>query len=136
MHTIIRRTLVALELLVGTLALLGGIALLVRTDGSLLRLDVAAMGGVFKTFLWPGVVLSALGVLQLAAAWEMVKHMHLATTLSALAGGCLVLWVAAQMIFIGPLSIQQALFTLIGVVMYTLAMELVHEGEGPHWLPD
>ena len=135
MHNQIRKAIIALELLVGVCALFGGAALLIRTDGSLLRFDVASMNGVFTSFFWPGLVLTALGALQTLAAWEMRKHTRYATTLSAAAGAATVFWIAAQVVFVGPLSPQQVFFTLVGLALYTLAMELVHEGEGPHWLP-
>ena len=130
-----RKVILGLEAFVAVTALVGGALLMARPDGGLLKLDVAIMNGTFSSFTIPGVLLFALGALQALAAWLMARGSRYDTALSAFAGAILTLWIAAQMIFIGVGSVQQILFAAIGFAIYSLAMDLVHEGHGPHWLP-
>jgi hypothetical protein len=130
----IRRTLVALQLFLALCALLGGAALVARPDGSLLHLDLAQLHS-FTDYFIPGVVLLGLGMLNAVGAWLMAKERYLDTTVAAASGGTTVLWVAVQIIFMGPITVQQVFFGFIGFIVYSLATELVHEGHGPGWLP-
>lgn len=131
----IRRALIVLQVFIALCALAGGTALVARPDGSLLHLDVAQLHAAFTTYFYPGVALLGLGMLSAVGAWLMANELYLDTTVSAASGGTVVLFVAMQVIFMGPITAQQLFFGLIGFVVYSLATELVHEGHGPGWLP-
>ena len=132
----IRKTILGLEAFTAICAVVGGALLVAKPDGSLLHLDIALARGVFASWLIPGALLVGLGGLQATAAAVMVKGSRYDTALSAFAGAMLTLWIAAQVVFIGLGSAQQFLFAAIGFAIFSLAMELVHEGHGPHWLPE
>lgn len=131
-----RKAILGLETFVAMCALVGGTMLVIRPSGALLGLEVTQMHGVFLDYSVPGALLLGLGLLQALAAWLMQRGSRYDTALSAFAGAMLFLWIAAQVVFIGLGSPQQLIFAAIGFAIYAMAMELVHDGHGPHWLPD
>jgi hypothetical protein len=132
----LRKWIQVLELFVSVSAVIGGALLVARPDGSLLKLDVGLSEGTFASWLIPGVLLIGLGFVHAGAALLMQRKNRYDTTLSAFAGAVLVIWIAAQVVFIGFTGpLLQVFMVAIGFMIYTLAMELVHEGQGPGWLP-
>lgn len=64
MKRIILLTILAIEGLGG---ILGGILLAIAPDGHLMQIPVTVMHGTFSNFLIPGIILTGMGVLTLAA---------------------------------------------------------------------
>lgn len=124
-HDRARRVLVGLELVTGAAALAGGILLVVRPDGSLLRADPAALTyGPFTDWRIPGILLGMLvGVgLLVAGRWQVRGGWH-ARELSILAGLGLVLFELTELGWIGfqPLEVM---FALVGTFIAALAWRL------------
>src|SRR4051812_36907558 len=131
----LRKVIVGLEMFVALTALVGGVLLVARPDGGLLHLDIALARGVFSSWLVPGILLACLGALQSTAAYVMLRGSRYDATLSAFAGAMLCIWIGAQVIFIGFASVHQLVMITVGFAIFSLAMDLVHEGHGPGWLP-
>ena len=129
---IARRFIIALEIIVGVLAVGGGIALIASPQGLILGFDIAMLHGVFRSFLIPGLALVAMGVLHLAAAWLTYWRSLWDHVVSSAAGAALILWISIQVVLIGFTNWTQPVFFLVGNVIFYLATELWREGEGPH----
>jgi hypothetical protein len=112
------RTLGATELLVAACAVVAGVLLLIRPDGSLLAADPEVLTTTpFDDWRIPGIVLAALvggGFLIAGAAeWRAVRA---ASALSAAAGTGLVGFEIVQMALIGWHALQPIMMT-VGVLM-------------------
>ncbi len=127
-----RRIIIVLELIVGVLAVAGGVALIARPNGTVLGFDVSMLHQVFESFLVPGISLVAMGLLNLAAALMTWRRFMWDHVLSAVAAGALVLWISVQVAVEGFDNWTQPMFFAIGTVVFYLATELWREGEGPH----
>jgi hypothetical protein len=129
---IARRLIIVLEVIIGLLALAGGIALLIDPSGGLLHFSPALLHGVFRTFEVPAVVLLAMSVLFFVAAWATHRRYLWDHVISTAAGAVLILWISVQVVLIGFHDWTQAVFFLLGTAIFYLATELWREGEGPH----
>jgi hypothetical protein len=129
---IARRLIIVLEVVVGVLALAGGIALIIQPSGALLHFSPAMLHGVLHTFEWPGLVLLAMSALFFVAAWATHRRYLWDHVVSTAAGAVLILWISVQVVLIGFHDWSQAVFFLVGTAIFYLATELWREGEGPH----
>jgi len=127
-----RRFIIALELIVGVLALFGGIALVVEPSGGVLGFDTTMLHGIFQSFRWPGVALIGMGLLHFAAAWTELRGWLWDHVLSAAAGVALILWISVQVVIIGFHDWTQPVFFLLGNALLYMATEMWRLGEGPH----
>jgi hypothetical protein len=109
-------TLIFLHVFLGLNGLLGGGALMLKPDGSLLQMPLSNMQGApFADFTWPGLLLFLfLGVYPLAVAyclwkvpsWEWpqainpFKQMHWSWAGSLAAGVIAIVWIAVQVLWI------------------------------------
>jgi hypothetical protein len=119
------RALVTLELGTGSAALVGGVLLVVRPDGSLLQADAAALeGSPFTDWRVPGVLLGTLvgGGFLLAGRWQWARK-RLARRLSMLAGAGLVAFEAAEVVWLGFQPLE-AVFAVVGLAVVVLARRL------------
>jgi menaquinone-dependent protoporphyrinogen oxidase len=119
-----RRVLGALALLVGFAAVAGGLALIVRPDGSLLRFPADTLdASPFSTFLVPGLVLCAVIGLANVVAGVLVLRDAGGAGPAAFAGGALLFgWIVAQMMFLGTANALQLVFLAIAVAMMGLSL--------------
>ena len=120
------RTLVALECFTGCAAVVGGVLLATRPDGSLLAAKLSALSGSpFSDWRVPGILLAALvGVgFLLAAEWQRRRLRH-ARELSIFAGLGLLTFELIELAWIGfqPLEV---VFGLVGVAVVILAARQV-----------
>jgi len=115
--------LVTLEFATGTFALVGGILLIARPDGSLLRADRAALSGSpFGDWRVPGVLLFVLvGFGFLLAAECQRRRLRGARALSIVAGTGLVAFEIAELAWIGFQPLELA-FAAVGVAVVVLAV--------------
>src|SRR5439155_15253169 len=96
-----RRIMILLELIVGVLALGGGAALVAAPSGRMLGFDVAMLHGTFRDFLWPGLCLIGMGLVQLFAAWATWRRVLWDHVASTAAGAVLILWISVQVVLVG-----------------------------------
>jgi hypothetical protein len=97
------RALLILEYFVGITALVGGLMLVARPDGSLLQAKMSALsGGPFEDWRVPGILLATLvgGEFLFAAEWQR-RSLPLARELSILAGAGLVGFELSELVQIG-----------------------------------
>lgn len=129
-----KRPRALIQLLVGTgvLAVLGGVALVARSDGRWLGLSLELLDHTpFGSYLLPGVVLAVVvGGTQLWAGrsvWRLQPgHLSHAAIAAALLGG----WIAAQALMVGPVWLQLPFF-VIALCELMLVGAAVPRAEGP-----
>lgn len=128
-----KRPRALLQLLVGTgvLAVLSGLALVVRSDGRWLRLPIELLDHTpFGSYLIPGLVLAGVvGGVQLWAGrsvWRLQPgHLSHAAIAAAILGG----WIAAQALMVGPVWLQLPFF-VIAIVELMLVGAAVPRADG------
>jgi hypothetical protein len=118
--------LVALEYVIGVTALVGGLILAMRPDGSLLRAKLSALSGSpFRDWRVPGILLAMLvgGGFLLAAEWQR-RHLPHARGLSIFAGVGLIAFEISELAWIG-LQPLEVIFGLVGATVVVLAVRQV-----------
>jgi hypothetical protein len=116
------RLLVGLELGTAATAVVGGVLLAVRPDGSLLHADLVALtGSPFSDWRLPGLLLATLvgGGFTAAGTREWLRGRH-ARELSLVAGLGLVCFELAELAWIGFQPLE-AVFALVGGTVCVLA---------------
>lgn len=84
----------------------------------------------FSDYLIPSLILMfVVGGTFLGAAFAVFARLPSARRLSAAAGVVVLLWIAAQVIIIGPVSWLQPVMVLVGVLVFMLARELPRPSE-------
>ncbi|MCU1613628.1 MAG: hypothetical protein JWO98_1168 [Frankiales bacterium] len=114
--------MIGLELGTGAAALVGGVLLAVRPDGSLLDAPGTALSGSpFSDWRLPGLLLATLvgGGFSATGTWQWRRGRH-ARDLSLLAGSGLVCFELVELSWIGFQPLE-AVFTLVGVTVCALA---------------
>lgn len=104
-----RWILATLCLVVGVSAVLGGLALAIRPDGSLLQMPTSVLDHtMFASFLAPGLLLAGvIGAWQLVTAALVIRQSEHADLAGLLAGGSLTLWIVAQMFLLRSMNALQ-----------------------------
>lgn len=105
----------------GAGALLGGIFLIARPDGALMDMPVDIMHGAFRNFLIPGIILFALGILNVFAFVSVLRRKPEDWFMAALALGGFVIWFTVEIIILHALSwlhIMWGLPVLWGCIMW------------------
>lgn len=114
-----RLPLVALCLAAGLSAIVGGTALTVRPDGSLLRMPLSLLDHTpFHDFFLPGLLL--LLVIGLGNIWAGVAHFRrsdYASLVSLFSGGALVIWMLVQMIMLRSFNWPEAMYLILGIAI-------------------
>lgn len=120
----------ALEFVVGVAAVIGGLLMIIQSDGRLLGMNPRMLGTApFGDYLLPGILLVVLigGAMLLSAylTWAKARTAH---TISTLAGLLLILWVIIEYAYMGYWWLQ-AVVGVIGLLIISLAlMDLAQEG--------
>lgn len=124
----VRRALVALLTLIGLNAVVAGYLFARRPDGSALGIPHDWLAGTpFADYRIPGLILFALGVLHLYAAFAAYRRHAASWFWAGLCGGSMVVWIAVQAALMGstrhPMqTILQATVLAIGLATGLLAL--------------
>jgi hypothetical protein len=124
------RTLIALELAVGVSAVLGGLALVVRPDGSLLQAKRSVLAGTpFSDWRVPGLLLATLvGGGSLLAAGALWRRVGSARVLALLVATGVVAFELVEWLTIGFQPLE-AIVAALEAAMFVLAWRV---GSLPH----
>ena len=120
------RVLVALEYITGITALVGGVLLATRPDGSLLQAKVSALSGSpFSDWRVPGILLAVFvgfGFL-FAAEWQH-RSLPRAPDLSIVAGVGLIAFEITELVWIGFQPLEM-IFGVVGAAVVALSVRQV-----------
>jgi hypothetical protein len=118
------RLCVAFLVLLGLGALAGGIALLVKPDGSVMHLDVALLAGSpFTDFTVPALILGGLfGIGSFVVAGLGLAHLRLAPFLAFAIGCGQMIWIVVELAIIKELSVLHPTFFAIGLLIAASAV--------------
>ena len=119
---------------IGIAAIGGGAMLVAKPSGESLGLTTSMMSG-FTSFLIPGALLIAFGVLQLGAALWTSRPGSAGLVASQMGGGFLVLWIAFESALVKPIHPLQVVGLLLGALIFMIAHELHHEEPHTPLLP-
>jgi hypothetical protein len=110
--------------LLGVGALAGGIALMMRPDGSVMQFDVQLLvGSPFSDFLVPGLILGGLfGVGSLVVAVMGVRRSRLAPFLAFAIGCAQMIWITVELAIIQELSFLHPMCFALGLVIAASAV--------------
>lgn len=110
---------VSFLVLLGVGALAGGIALVAKPDGSIMRFDLALLAGSpFSDYLVPGLILGGLfGIGSLAVAGMGMRRMLLAPFLAFAIGCGQMIWIVVELAIIREFSFLHPTCFAIGLVI-------------------
>jgi hypothetical protein len=118
-----RIALVALEVLMGLAAVGGGLDL-VLTNGQVIRMPAGLLeGSPFGSYFVLGLVLSAVGMANLASAAAVLLRNRWGTPASVV-GITWMGWFVVQVAVVGFLNWQQPAYFVVGVLIIVLAARL------------
>ncbi|MGE7111172.1 hypothetical protein [Lysinibacillus sp. NPDC047702] len=113
-----------LLLLVAIGAIPAGIGFISKPDGSNLSMSVNLLkDSPFKDFLIPGILLLTIhGLGSLLGSFLSFKHHSFAITVTLVLGFAMVVWIVAQVYWLGLKSILQPTFFVVGVIEIILGL--------------
>ena len=130
MNATFKKFAITILLFDGITACLGGGLLMVKPDGSLLKLSVELLKhSPFNSFLIPGIVLFIfIGLLSLWVARLVIRNHHYAIT-SIFLEGCLLLgWIVIQVIMIQTINYLHLIFGSAGLLLIISALMVSRKG--------
>ena len=120
----------ALLLIVGIGAVAAGIELILKPNGSALGMSVELLeDSPFQSFLIPGIILFLINGLGsfLGAILSFKKH-ALSGKVTIVLGFAMIIWISAQIYWIGWINWMQTFFFLVGIIEVILGT-FVRKGE-------
>lgn len=119
-----RKTLTGLCLFGGLTAMAGGLAFLVKPDGSVVQMPLSALEhSPFETFLIPGLLLfGVVGVGNTVAAALVSRRHALANHAAFVSGSALAIWIVTEMIMIRQLHWLQSSYLTLALAIQILAL--------------
>ena len=110
---------IASLVLLGVGALAGGIALVLRPDGSVMHFDVQLLAGSpFTDYLVPGLILGGLfGIGSLVVAVMGLRRSRLAPFLAFAIGSAQMIWIIVELAIIKEVSLLHPMFFAVGLVI-------------------
>src|SRR5688500_17317429 len=126
-HPYARRLILVLELLLGVAAVVGGALLVADPSGRLLQLSTSLLSG-FSSFLVPGLLLTAVGLVELACAYVTWRRSPSSMLVAQGAGGLIVLWICFQTVLMRPVNPLELIVLAVGGLIFIVAHE-VHRDE-------
>jgi hypothetical protein len=119
-NKVARIALVVLQVLMGLVAVGGGLDL-VLTNGQLMRMPAELLrGSPFDTYLIPGLVLLTVGVINLISAAAVLRH-HRWGAPASVVGIMWIGWFVVQVAVVGFLNWQQPVYFAVGLLINGLA---------------
>jgi len=116
-----RRALIALLALIGLNAVAAGYGFVRRPDGSALGIPQDWLAGTpFADYRVPGLILFALGVLHLYAAWAAYRSRAASWFWAGLCAGSMVVWIAMQAALMG--STRHPVQTILQAAVLAIAI--------------
>jgi hypothetical protein len=119
--------------LVGLGAVIGGIMLMIEPKGTSLSLSLDLLkGSPFNDYYIPGILLlSLIGILSLVGSYLLFKNYKFAGISEMILGAVLIVWIAAQVYWIGWGNLLQPTFIAIGVIEIALGfmIQIQHHGK-------
>lgn len=109
----------------GAGALLGGALLIAKPDGRLMDMPVDIMHGSFPDFLVPGIILFALGILNTAAFFAVLRRSHFNWVMAMAALGAMMIWFWIEIAVLLQLHWLHAMWGLPVIVGALVALPLV-----------
>jgi hypothetical protein len=106
-------------------ALLGGSLLVAKPDGRSMDIPVSVLHGAFQDFLIPGVILFALGVLNVAAFFAVLRRSRTDWLAASLAIGGLAIWFFVEIAILRELHWLHAMWGLPVIVGAVAAVPLL-----------
>jgi len=108
MPPLARRTVLAVLAFEAAGAFVGGPMLFLAPDGSMMKIPVAELRGFFPDFFVPGLILTALGVLNAVGFIALLRRSRFAWLWVGLALGGFFVWFAVELAVVGAKSWAQA----------------------------
>lgn len=131
-YTPTRWILVTLLAFVGITAALGGLALVVRADGSLLQIPLSYLAHAgFEDYLVPGLLLFAIGLGHLVTGWLVIRHSEHADLASLVAGAILMVWILGEMILLRSLNGLQIVMLFVAALTIGEALRRLSSYQPP-----
>lgn len=109
----------------GAGALTGGALLIIAPDGRLMEMPAEIMNGVFRDFLFPGIILTGLGILNTAAFIAVLRRNLYDWLMSGLALYGLAIWFITEIIILQELHWLHAMWGLPVLVGCLVAFPLI-----------
>ena len=119
-------------------AFYGGLAFIIRPDGSLFRMQVEILSGSpFRDFQIPGIILLlTFGLFPLLVIWCLIKKpeskflnrlnllydYHFAWTFSVYIGVGQIIWISIQTLMINDTGILHTIYTGLGLLIICIAL--------------
>lgn len=120
----LRRCLIGLVIFNAISAIIGGAALFLAPDGSILRMQVSFIAdSPFKDYFIPGLILAFLvGGSALLASISLLAKSKWSFILTLVSGAALTIWIIIQVMMIGLHHPIQPFYGLIGLAIIILAL--------------
>jgi membrane protease YdiL (CAAX protease family) len=112
-------------------ALLGGVLLVLAPDGRLMDMPVTLLNGIFRDYLFPGIILIGLGVLATVAFVTVLRRARNDWLLAGFALGSLVVWFIVEIAVIQELHWLHAMWGLPVLTGCLLTLPLVPSRYAP-----
>ena len=115
--------------------LAGGAVLVARPDGRLMKMPVAIMHGAFADFFVPGIILSALGALNLVTFFAVLRRNRASWVLAMLALGGFTVWFLIEIGILRQVHWLHAMWglpVLLGAIMAAPMLKPAHSLAGWH----
>ncbi len=109
----------------GAGALLGGVLLIIATDGHLMDMPVQMMHGAFPDFLFPGIILVGLGMLTTSAFVSVLRRRSIDWFMASLALGGLLIWFVVEVIILRELHWLHIMWALPVLWGWVAAISLI-----------
>ncbi|MBN2747250.1 MAG: hypothetical protein JXR34_11040 [Bacteroidales bacterium] len=119
-------------------AIYGGLALILKTDGSFFKMTVDILhNSPFKNFLIPGIILLfTFGIIPIFILYAIIKRpdskffqkinllydYHFSWTFSVYIGFALIIWINVQTLFFNAVEIIHTIYSTLGILIICLAL--------------
>jgi hypothetical protein len=113
----------------GVGGILGGVFLAIAPDGSIMKIPIEALHGVFPDFFIPGLILTGIGILTSAAFFAVLRKSRLDWMLASVAMYGFIIWFAVEIAIvreIHPLHIMWGVPVLVGGLIVLPKIPLIY----------